>query len=118
MTTLVEDLQSLLNPLATGGAWYGANTQQPPVLPYIVFQRITSTANVALGGSSAMQNTRVQIDIYAERQSDCESVEQTIESAFSAWPTWQNVPLLSQDFYEQEVRLYRVSKDYSVWSTN
>ena len=118
MTTLIEDVQALLNPLASGGAWYGINTQQPPTLPYIVFQRVSSTANVAMGGASALQNTRIQVDIYGDRQSDCETVEQSIEAAMAAWPTWQNVPLLSQDFYEQDVRLYRVSKDYSVWSTN
>lgn len=117
MTTLIEDLQALLNPLAAGGSWYGINTAQPPVFPYIVFQRIASSPNVAMTGASALQNTRVQVDIYAQQISQAVTIESAVEAAFAAWAV-TNVPVLSQDFYEDAVRAYRVSKDYSVWATN
>ena len=32
--------------------------------------------------------------------------------------SFTNVPLSSQDIYEPDVKAFRVSKDYSVWSTN
>lgn len=117
MTTLIEDLDALLNPLAAGGASYGVNTASPLVYPYIVFQRVTSAPNVSLGGPSLMQNTRVQIDIYALRQSEAVAIETALEAAMAAWSV-QNVPLLSQDLQEPDVKAFRISKDWSVWATN
>ena len=117
MATLIEDLQTLLNPLATGGASYAINEAAPVVLPYIVFQRIVSDPNVALGGASALQNTRVQIDVYAARQLEAMAVDALVVAALAAWGT-QNVPLPWQDFYDEASQTYRVSRDYSVWSTN
>lgn len=118
MATLVEDLVALLSTLApAGGVWYGANTNTPPTYPYIVVQRVASEANVALGGPSLMQNTRVQVDIYARSVAESVSIESALEALFAGWSV-QNVPLLSQDYFDEEVRAYRVSKDYSVWATN
>jgi Protein of unknown function (DUF3168) len=117
MSTLIEDLHTLLAPLAAGGAWYAVNTTEPPVYPYIVVQRVASDANASLGGPSNLQNTRLQVDIYALRIADAAAIELLVEAAFGAWAT-QNVPLLSQDFFEDPTRAFRVSKDYSVWAVN
>lgn len=117
MTTLIEDLQTLLAPLASGGSWYGVNTTEPPVYPFIVFNRVVSTPNVSLDGPSDLQNTRVQIDIYSRQISEAASIEAALEAAMVAWPV-TNVPLSSMDMYEDTVRAFRVSKDYSVWARN
>jgi hypothetical protein len=116
-TTLLQDLAALLGPLATGGAWYGMNTQDPPVYPYITFMRISSVPNVTLDGASDLQNTRVQIDIIARDVAGAVSIESALESAFFGW-TVANVPLSSQDQMETELRAYRITKDYSIWATN
>lgn len=124
MSTLIEDLQALLAPLAAGGAWYGINTTEPLALdtngavkPFIVWQRVVSTANVTLLGPTDLQNTRVQIDIYAPRIADAAAIEVALEAAMAA-SSIQNVPLTSQDLYEEPVRLFRVMKDFSVWAKN
>lgn len=117
MTTLIEDLQALLNPLSTGGSHYAVNETEPPVYPFIVFQRIVSTANVNLSGVSDMQNTRVQIDIYARKISEATAIETALEAAFAA-SSITNVPISSQDLYEDVVKAFRISKDFSVWSKN
>lgn len=117
MTTLIEDLQALLDPLAAGGAWYGVNTAEPAVYPYIVIQRVASAPNVALVGPSDLQNTRVQIDIYARRIAEAASIETALETTMSACAI-TNVPVSSMDFFEDDVRAFRVSKDYSVWAKN
>lgn len=118
MSTLVEDAMALLSTLTpAGGVWYAVNTMEAPVFPYIVFQRVASTPNVALSGQSAMQNTRFQIDIYSRRQSEAVAIETALETAMTAWSV-QNVPLQSQDLNEPDVRAFRISKDYSVWATN
>jgi hypothetical protein len=117
MSTVVEDLRAILNPLATNGAWYGVNTTEPPKFPYIVFTRISSTPNVSLLGPSGLQNTRFQIDIFSRQISEAVSIEIALEAAMQAWAT-QNVPLSSADLYEEPVRAYRVMKEFSVWSLN
>lgn len=117
MTTLVQDLQTLLAPLVAGGAWYGGNTQEPPTYPFITWQRVSSTPNVTLDGQTDQQNTRVQIDIIARTVAEAVAIESALEAAMSAWSV-VNVPISSQDTYEDEVRAYRISKDYSIWSTN
>jgi hypothetical protein len=116
MATLIEDLKTLLAPLAAGGAHYGVNSAEPPTYPYIVFSRVASGANADLRGVSPMQNTRVQVDIWSRQISEAVSIETALEAAFMAWAT-QNTPISSVDLFDM-VRAYRISKDYSVWSTN
>ena len=118
MTTLVEDVQALLTALApAGGVWYGINTTEPPIYPFIVWQRVVSSPNVGLGGPSDQQNTRVQIDIFSTRIQEASAIEMTLEATLAA-ASIVNVPLSSQDLYEDAIRAFRVSKDYSVWATN
>lgn len=117
MTTLIEDLRALLQPLVAGGAWPVVNEQQPPVYPYIVFTRITSPFNVTLSGPSDLQNTRVQIDIFARRITEANAIAEAVDAAMVTW-NHQNVPLDSRDSFEDPVRAYRITRDYSVWATN
>lgn len=117
-TTLHQDVQFLLLTLApAGGVSYAANTQQPPVYPYMTWLRIASTPNVSLRGPSTLQNTRVQIDIYSRNVVEAVALETALEAAFAAWAV-QNVPLLSFDLIDPETRSYRVTKEYSVWARN
>lgn len=117
MSTLIEDIQSVLNPLAAGGSWYAVNTSEPPAYPYIVWQRIVSTANNNLRGPSDLQNTRIQVDLYCLKVSDMADLEVAVEAAMRS-AVFTNLPLSSVDMYEPEIRAYRCSKDFSVWSTN
>jgi hypothetical protein len=117
VTTLIQDLQALLLPLTAGGAWYGANTQEPPTYPYISWVRISSSPNVTLQGPSALQNTRIQIDVFSLSATESKSISSALESAFNG-SAITNVPLSSAVQYEDMVRAYRITKDYSVWATN
>lgn len=115
--SFIEELQAVLSALApAGGVFYGANTAQPPVYPFIVWSRVVSNANAVLQGPTDLQNTRVQIDIYSRQLSEAVQLEVALEAVMAAWSV-QNVPLSSVDFFEGEVRAYRITKDYSVWST-
>lgn len=119
MTVLVEDVYTLLSTLApAGGVWPMVNSAGAPAYPYIVFQRVVSVDNVALGGRSVMQNTRLQIDVYALSYLQADALATAIDSAFASWALWQNVPIAQQDLYEDSVKAFRISRDYSVWSTN
>ena len=124
MATLIETLQGVLNPLATGGAWYAVNTTEPLALdtfgavkPFIVFLRVINSDNVSLSGPSSMQSSRVQVDYFAPRISDANALQKAGDAAlFAAFPApLACIPQTSQDFFEEPVRLFRVSRDYSIW---
>ena len=118
MSVLIEDFRTALLALApAGGVWYAINTTEPPVYPFIVIQRISSTPNVGLLGPSAMQNTRFQIDVYSRQISEASTIGQSIETLMAA-SSFQNVPITLQDFYESEAKVFRVSMDFSLWATN
>lgn len=118
MTTLVQDLNAALVALApAGGVFNAANTAGQPVYPYIVFLRVVSTANVSLGGPSDLQNTRFQIDVFDLAYGNGAALAERVKQALlTAFPTC--VPISAFDVYEDLIQAYRVSADYSIWSTN
>jgi hypothetical protein len=118
MTTLIEDLQAVLNPLVAGGSHYGANEAQQPTYPYVVFQRIISSANVSLtDGPSDLQNTRVQVDILSKSVSELVALEQAVDDAMLA-AAFTSIPVSSLNVYEAEIRAHRSIRDFSIWATN
>lgn len=117
MTTLIEDVQALLQPLAAGGSWYAVNTTEPPSYPFIVWHRVVSTTNNTFDGASDLQNTRIQVDVFSRQISEANSIADSVTAAFAA-SSIKNVQISSQDFYEDPVKAYRVSLDFSIWATN
>lgn len=116
-STLLEDLQALLNPLCAGGACYGGRTDGTVPSEYIVWLRISSPSNVNLSGASDLQNTLVQIDVFSDTPDRTEQIADAIRSAFRASGI-TNVPLSSRDEFEAPVLKYRQIIEYSVWATN
>jgi len=124
MATLIQAVETLLDPIAAGGAWYGINPNEPLATdsvgrpkPYITFQRVVNADNVSLGGPSAMQSTRLQVDYFAPRIADAVALSKAGDNALLAGfvAPYACIPLTSQDLYEEPVRLWRVSRDYSIW---
>ena len=111
--SLQTDLQTVLAPLATGGAW-NLRAAQNTAPPYIVWQRVVSTINNSTLGASDVQNTRVQIDAYARDYPAVDALACAIAAAVAG--VFNGVRLSEQDFFEDETRLYRISQDFSVWS--
>lgn len=120
MPALIEQLQTVLNPTVAGGTSYAINTAElnaGTVYPYGTFLFVSSTANNTLAGATDLQNTRVQVDLYAADPLTLDAAGKAVLAAMAAAP-FQNVQLTSQDGYEDQVRVYRRSIDFSVWSTN
>lgn len=119
--TILDTVQAALAPcVTTGGAWYAVNTRQPPslagdgsVAPFIVWQRVVSVDNVTLQGPSNLQNTRLQVDIFAPRISDADAVCTAVEAAMNALGA---IPISAQDLYEDVPKLYRILREFSLWA--
>jgi hypothetical protein len=118
VTTLVQDIVSALSALApAGGVWNAVNTAEPAVYPYCVFTRIVSTTNNSFSGASNLQNTRVQVDFYDRSYRSASALSVSASAAIAAaFPT--SVQISSFDAYEDAVKAFRVSADYSIWATN
>ena len=119
MTTLVEEINAALSALApAGGVWVMVNTAESGAFPYIVFQRIVSTTNASLGGPSNVQNTRVQVDVFDRQYRNAASlaaqVQASLLATFSSYPK-SCVPISAFDGYEEAIKAYRVSADFSIW---
>ena len=118
MAKLIEDVQALLMTAApTGGVWFGVNSTEPPVYPYIVWTPVVSTDNVSLGGPSDLQNTRIQIDVIALKVSEAVALTGAVDAAFKA-SSIGNVPISSLTTFEEAILAHRFVRDYSVWATN
>jgi hypothetical protein len=117
--TLIEQLHSELNTLASGSSWYSVNDAQASSnedpYPFIVVQRVGNEPNNTMDGMSELQNTRIQIDIHARTILQADDIRRQVEEAMEVW-TLQNVPLSSLDLFDEAARVHRVVLDYSVWS--
>ncbi len=109
-----QQLQAVLAPLVGGASFPNLAAQGTPA-PYIVYQRIHSETNNQLQGPSDLQNTRIQIDAYASTYAGVQQLAASIRSSMKT-AAFTNVQLSEQDFYELDVRLHRISLDYSLWS--
>lgn len=108
-----EVVQAALAQCAAGGAFQDIAPQGTQA-PYIVWTEIVSTTNNSLDGASNIQNTRVQVDVYAKTQADRRATANAVKTAMAAIAN-QNVQISSQNQYEQDVKLFRAILDYSVW---
>lgn len=120
MASLTEQLQATLLPSVAGGATYGINSFElnaDTLFPYIVWLKVSSTANNTLAGLDALQNTRVQVDIYSDTVQSLEAAAVSVIAAMTAGPFSSVVQLTSRDAYEDQVRAFKRSIDFSVWST-
>lgn len=86
----------------------------PP--PYLVYQRVAANTENILSGASGLINTRLQVDVYATTYAQAQDIAAAIDALMADWAV-QNVSVLSQDFYEPDAKLHRVSTDYSTWHT-
>ena len=110
-----EQLQAVLAPLVVGKSFPNLAAQDATP-PYIVYHRVVSVTHNNLQGPSDLQNTRVQIDAYAKTYAGVQQIAASVRLAMQG-AGFINVQLSEQDFYEIDVRLHRVSLDYSIWST-
>lgn len=113
--TIQQQLAALLSGATDAGARvYPLTAPDGVVKPYVTYQRISVNAENVLAGASGLANTRVQIDVYAATYGEACAIASQVGELMAAWPV-QNVCVLSKDFYEDPVKLFRVSADYSIW---
>lgn len=115
--TIEADLFTLLSSGTDAGSRvYPLVAPDSPVKPYLVYQRIFGNSENLMRGQAGIINTRFQIDCYADTFLAARVLFNQVDTKFSGWAI-QNVSISNLDLYEQDVKLYRVTADYSVWHT-
>ena len=111
-----EDLKTLLTAALPTVPIYPVIGIQGTALPYIVYARVISPVeNVLAGnGNPPINQTRMQIDVYAQSYASAQATAASVITAMQGW-TKQNVSHGAQDLYEADTRLHRVLLDYSIW---
>lgn len=114
--TIEEQVFSVLSAIsAIGTRVYPNVAPDKPTTPYIVYHNIANSPEVTLADGSPINNTRMQIDVYDKTYLAGVKARQADIVAAMAAAGFTNVPLMSQDLWEQDVKLHRVQLDYSIW---
>lgn len=109
-----EDLYTALQGTFSG-RFYAGMAPQTVTLPYAVYTVISRVEPTPInGGAAALKQSRVQIDVFATGYGEAQTKADAVETALHAAAAFKAVPILRQDLYEDEVRLHRVSMDWSV----
>lgn len=108
-----ETLKTTLSSLVAGRV-YPLIAPNKPTVPFIIYQNIANTPEVTLADGIPINNTRMQIDCYDKTYAGAKALAVSIQIAMAA-ASFINVPAMSQDLYEADVKLYRVQQDYSLW---
>jgi hypothetical protein len=105
----------------------------PPTSPALVYQLITGTGDVAHDGPLDLSDARYQFDSWSETYTGAKRVSAALQAALLGFRgefggdllmPWQpgeswraTIPAKprSNDFFERETGLYRVSDDYRMW---
>lgn len=100
-----------------GGVHYAINERDPVRYPYAIFIRTATPTNHTLRGRTDVQQSIFQVDVFArsirEAQTLAREVEQQVAAAFP-----QSVRNSGFDQYEDLVKAYRVTQEFSVWATD
>ena len=107
-------IQAQIAPLVTGRC-YPLTAPDTVTKPYLVFSVISDVQVNHLEGFAELSNRRVQIDVYATSYGASKSLAIAVKAAMST-AVFTNTHLSSQDLFEPDTKLYRVTMDFSTWS--
>lgn len=110
------DIQAVLAPLVTGGCWPLVAPELTP-RPYIIYQVISNPTQNTLDGDAGISNRRVQVDVWADSYGAAKGLAASITAAMKTAP-FVNIKIGDNDLYEPEVKIFRVSMDFSVWGAS
>ncbi len=110
---MLTDLRTLIAPIVANRC-YPNTAPDNPTKPYITYQRISATPDNTLSGTGQLQNTRLQIDVWAASFADSQAKAALVKAAMLGFAI-KNTRQMEQDTYESDTQTHRVMLDYSIW---
>lgn len=85
--------------------------------PYIVYQSVGGVDETTFDGLSALQNSRMQVAVWAQSRAEAATIMQQILRALTAAPV-RGTPIGAPvSVYEDDTKLYGSRVDISIWFT-
>lgn len=112
--TIQESLYTALQSTVSGRL-YPVVAPTTVTLPYAVYQVIAQVPQNVLADTPGLYNTRIQVDVFARLYSEGQTLKAAIRSAMASSFANSAKEILTQDLFEDDARLHRVSMDWSVW---
>jgi len=108
---MIQTIQAAIGDVV-GGRCYPLTGPDKPVLPYVVYMQVSNAPEVNIASTVPIENTRLQVDVFSKTYGEAQDLADQIRSAML---NINVTPLSAGDLYEAEVKLYRVTQDFSVW---
>lgn len=108
--TILENIQATLTAIV--GRSYPLVSPEKPTAPYAIYSQITNAPEVTMESAVPIENTRLQIDVFAKTYAEVQTLADQVRSAMLGLNI---TPISAGDLYEAEVKLFRVTQDFSVW---
>lgn len=115
-------LQNQLGSLV-GGRIHPTRLPDKAIFPAIVYQVITNAGRFAHDAPIPLRNPRIQFDVWALKASECETIASALEQALLGYrgpmgdveytAAWELIT--SEDSYEPDTKLERISLDFRGW---
>lgn len=105
--------QALSTDLNIDGRIWPLFLPEKGVYPAITYQNITEIPHNHLKGASDVENSRLQIDIWAESYGEVKELFQEVKTSMNGI---SSLLIGTRHEYEENTKLYRVSADFSVWN--
>ena len=106
----MKDVQTAINGVV--GRCYPLTVPEKPIVPYAIYMQVSNTPEVTMENTIPIESTRVQIDVFSKTYGEAQDLSGQIRLAMMNLGA---IPLSAGDLYEGEVKLYRVTQDFSIW---
>ena len=99
-----------------------AGLEDPPVLPALVYQRVSTVRDAAYDGAPEFVEARFQIDSWASTRVTARATARAVSAALLGYRGLMGgvavaIPRQAVDFdsFEEDTRLYRVTAEFIIW---
>jgi len=106
-------LVAVLNPLVASQV-FPLIAEDGTTGSYLTYQNIVNSPENTLSDGISINNTRMQIDCWADDYATVKALEKAVADALTA-AAFTNIPRSSRDGYEPLTKKFRVILDYSLW---
>ncbi|WP_250467634.1 DUF3168 domain-containing protein [Caballeronia sp. GAFFF2] len=98
-----------------GGRVYPDVAPASPVKPYIVYQSVGGVDETTFDGADTLQNSRMQVSVWATSRGDAATIIQQVRAALTAEPV-RGVPIGAPvSVFDDDTKLYGSQQDFSIW---
>ncbi len=103
------------NPALSGLTIRPDKIEETDSTPYIIYQKIVERRESSLSGDSGLANIHYQIDVFSTSRLEAVSLRVAVRQAMLAEPLLGATHSSGSAAFEEDVKLFRETSDFSCW---